>query len=286
MVDLHCHSTASDGALAPSEVVARAAQMGVTTLALTDHDTFAGVAEARVAADRLGIRVIPGVEMSVAIRPGSMHLLGYFADPEPAGLTAELARLREGRVERARRIVATLATLGAPIDLAAVLARAAGPVGRPHIAAELVAAGHVTTRQEAFDRFLGDGSPAWRPSLGLDPIAAVRLVRQSGGAPVLAHPASLRLGPRHLEPFIRRLAAAGLAGIEVHRPDHPPDLHRRLATLAARAGLIASGGSDFHSADGDADLGDTGAPALPSDVPDRLLAGAGRQPGGIDDHQP
>jgi 3',5'-nucleoside bisphosphate phosphatase len=270
--DLHTHTLASDGSLTPEALVARAAERGVRTLSVTDHDTMASVRAAIVAAIATDMRVVPGVELSVRVPVGTMHLLGYFHEPEPPAVIARLADLREGRLRRAERIVARLVALGAPVEMERVRARAAGAVGRPHIADELVAAGHVPTRQAAFERFLADGGPAWVPTEGLGPRDAIDLVREAGGAPALAHPASLRMNPEQLSAFVQRLAGHGLAGIEVHRPEHGPERRRELRRIAQRFGLVATGGSDFHHPGGLNDLGDTGTPPLPADAADRLLA--------------
>lgn len=241
---------------------------------MTDHDTLAGVAEAQEAGPAHGVRVVAGVELSVRAPSGSLHLLGYFpgADPQPLG--ARLAGLRDAREDRARRIVARLAEIGAPIDFADVAARAAGAIGRPHLADALVAAGHVADRQEAFDRYLADGGPAWVPHEGLAPREAIELVRGSGGAPVLAHPASLRMPPRELGAFVHRLTSYGLLGIEVHRPEHTPERRDHLTGIARRLRLVAAGGSDFHRPEEALRPGDTGAPPLPPDAIDRLLEAA------------
>jgi 3',5'-nucleoside bisphosphate phosphatase len=241
---------------------------------VTDHDTLAGVAEAQEAGPSHGVRVVAGVELSVRAPSGSLHLLGYFpcADPQPLG--ARLAGLRDAREDRARRIVARLAEIGAPIDFADVAARAAGAIGRPHLADALVAAGHVADRQEAFDRYLADGGPAWVPHEGLAPREAIELVRGSGGAPVLAHPASLRMPPRELGAFVHRLTSHGLLGIEVHRPEHTPERRDHLTGIARRLRLVAAGGSDFHRPEEALRPGDTGTPPLPPDAIDRLLEAA------------
>ncbi len=244
--------------------------MGV--LAVTDHDTVAGLAEARDAGRRLGVRVVTGVELSVRAPTGSMHLLAYFPDAPPAAFTDRLAELARARRVRAERIVERLGVLGAPIALADVAARAAGPIGRPHIADTLVAAGHTRSRQDAFDRYLADGRPAWVAHEGLGPQDAVRMVRESGGAPVLAHPGTLRLSSDHLTSAVARLATAGLVGIEVHRPEHLPERRHLYGRLARAFDLIPSGGSDFHSPLGTVRPGDTGDPPLPADTVDRLLA--------------
>lgn len=274
--DLHAHTTASDGSLSATDLVRRAAENDVSVLAITDHDTLDAVREAIVAGVEHGVRIVPGIELSVRMPTGTMHLLGYFFEPEPPALVARLAELRAARERRAQSIVARLASLGAPIDYAQVRARARGSIGRPHIAETLVAAGHATDRQDAFDRFLADGAAAWVPSEGLAPEEAVELVRAGGGAPVLAHPASLRMSAKDLTRFVQRLTAAGLAGIEVHRPEHTEERRRQLRTLAQRFGLVATGGSDFHHPQGRNQPGDSGDPPLPLDAVDRLLATCGR----------
>jgi hypothetical protein len=200
-----------------------------------------------------------------------MHLLGYFPQGPPAELAGRLEELGALREERIARVVAVLAELGAPVDWEDVRRRAAGRLGRPHVAAAMVAAGHVATIEEAFERWLADGRPAHVPSRGLEPADAVAMVRRAGGAPVLAHPGSLALPARALEPFVQALGARGLVGIEVHRPEHLPEQRDRYATIARRLRLIPSGGSDFHRPDGPYALGDTGEPPLPADTLDRLL---------------
>lgn len=271
-VDLHAHTTASDGDLTPSELVAAAAASGVGVIAVTDHDTVAGLDEAARAGATAGVMVIAGIELTVRVPHGSMHLLGYLPTTRPDPLMGRLGELAAFREERIRAIVARLAELGASVEWDDVRGRAAGQLGRPHVADALVAAGLAAGRDDAFDRWLADGRPAHVASRGLEPVEAVRLVVDSGGAPVLAHPASLRLPARHLSSFVQRLAHHGLAGIEVHRPEHTPDQRDNYATIARRLHLIATGGSDFHRPGGPFRLGDTGTPGLAADTTERLLA--------------
>ena len=194
MIDLHAHTRASDGSQAPGEVVARAARRGVSVLAITDHDTVAGLPEAIAAGRRLGVSVIPGVELSVRPPQGQLHILAYLPSPDPPHLLGALADLRRAREVRADQMAAKLAALGAGIDMAAVRARVGSSIGRPHLADALVEAGHAVDRADAFARFLGDEQPAYVPHQLLDPKAALGLVAASGGVAALAHPASLRLG--------------------------------------------------------------------------------------------
>ncbi len=272
LIDLHAHTTASDGDLTPVQLVARAAAAGVGSLAVTDHDTVGGLDAAVAAGPDHGVRVIPGIELTVQVPQGSMHLLGYFTANAPPPLVEALVELTAFRESRIRTIVERLGELGIPLDWDDVRGRAAGQLGRPHVAAALVAAGHATGIQDAFDRWLADGRPAHVPSRGLDPVRAVGLVGASGGAAVLAHPASLGLRRQHLRSFVQRLGAAGLAGIEVHRPEHTADQRDAYGTIARQLQLVPSGGSDFHRPDGPFALGDTGTPGLGADVLDRLLA--------------
>ncbi len=270
--DLHAHTTASDGDLAPARLVAHAAAAGVTTLAITDHDTLAGVPEARTAGAASGVRVVCGIELTVRVPMGSMHLLGYFPTESPAPLVDRLDEFRDRRDARIREIIARLAALGMPLTWDDVRRQGAHQLGRPHVADALVAAGHVADRDEAFARWLGDGLPAAVPSDGLDPEEAVRLVRASGGVSVLAHPGSLSLPHRHLTSFVQRLGAYGLTGIEVHRPEHLPEQRDHYAEIARRLHLLPCGGSDFHRPESPYDVGDTGTPGLAGSVVEDLLA--------------
>ncbi len=271
VIDLHAHTTRSDGDLSPTELVARAAKHGVTVLAVTDHDTMAGVPEALSAAALHGIDVLPGVEISVTYTSGSLHLLGYFPEAAPEPLTTRLRELAAGRRSRAEEVVRLLGALGAPITMADVESRAGGTIGRPHVAEALIATGHVATRQEAFDRFLHDHGPAWVPHTGILPDEAVQLVRDSGGAPVLAHPGTLRLGTQHLDSLVAKLTHHGLVGIEVYRPEHTPDQRAAYRKLARRHDLIMCGGSDFHRPSDGREPGDTGEPPLKDTTHLRLV---------------
>ncbi len=242
-VDLHSHSTASDGAASPRVMVETAHAAGLAAVALTDHDTLGGVDEALAVGAELGIRVIPGAELSTTDGQREWHLLALHVH-DRAGLDAQLAPYREARIDRASRIVEKLEGVGAPIAYTDVLAEAAGgAVGRPHIARVLIAAGHVLDFREAFDRYLGYGRPAFVEK-ELIPIAdAITMVHRCGGITVLAHP-----GPEGRAERVATLAAAGLDGLEIRHPGHAPEVESRLTKLAAQHGLVRSGGSDWHGA--------------------------------------
>lgn len=247
MIDLHTHTTASDGALAPRELVERAHGLGIRTLSVTDHDTMAGIPEAAAAAAARGMEFVSGIEITAVHEGRDVHMLGYFLDPQPAALAPFLERQRQDRVRRAREMSVRLAALGAPIDVEALVAgaEAAGKaVARPTVARALLAAGHVTSLQQAFDRWLADGRPAYVPRIGASPAEVVRLVTRSGGVPVLAHPGLLRR-----DELIPELAEAGLGGIEAYHSDHDAGAQSRYLRLAARYDLAVSGGSDFHGDD-------------------------------------
>lgn len=242
-VDLHAHSTASDGALAPADVVAAARRAKLVAFALTDHDTLAGVEEARLAGEREGVRVIAGTELSVTDGGREVHLLAlHLADP--AQVDAELARFREGRLDRAAAIVARLQALGVDVALDAVLAEAGGgAVGRPHVARAMVAAGAVRDHREAFDRYLGAGRPAFVAKELLSVREAVRITRDAGGLLVFAHPGADGTAER-----IERMTREGLDGLEIRHPSQSAEEQARLRALADRFRLVYSGGSDWHGA--------------------------------------
>lgn len=242
-VDLHAHSTASDGSLPPAAAVAAAHAAGLAALALTDHDTLAGIAEARRAADAVGLRLVPGVELSVHQGDVEVHLLGlHIRDVDALQQSLELFRAR--RVDRARSIVARLNALGIAITEEQVLAVAAGgAVGRPHVAKALIAGGHVRDAREAFDRYLGAGKPAYVDKERLDIADGIAMIHGAGGIAVLAHP-----GPEGRRERIEPLVAMGLDGLEVRHPSHSGEDIKRLAALAEFFGLVPSGGSDWHGA--------------------------------------
>ncbi len=248
-IDLHTHSSVSDGTQRPAEVMASAAHAGLEVVALTDHDTTGGWAEAVEAADRLGLRLVRGMEVSCASAGASVHLLSYLHDPTSAGLLAEVEQARESRDLRARRIVERL---GADVPLTwddverHVLAGAT--IGRPHIADALVAQGLATDRGDAFAGLLSARGPYYVRYYAPEAVDAVRLVRQAGGVPVMAHPLARSRGRVVDDEVIEAMADAGLAGLEVeHRDIEPPD-REHLRALARRLGLFTTGSSDYHGA--------------------------------------
>jgi predicted metal-dependent phosphoesterase TrpH len=247
-IDLHTHSTASDGTTPPAEIPLLAAKAGLEVVALTDHDTFAGLAEAGRAAADAGIELVPGVEISCRLDDAEVHLLGYFADPADGPLAAELELIRTDRTRRAVRMVERCRELGAAITLDDVRAIAGGaPLGRPHVATALVAAGVVADTRAAFtDDWLGDGGRADVPKHVLPTADAIALVRGAGGVTVLAHPRSEKRRAEVSDAQLSALAEAGLAGIEAGHPEQPEEVARRLRALAAGLGLLTTGSSDFH----------------------------------------
>jgi predicted metal-dependent phosphoesterase TrpH len=248
-VDLHCHSTASDGSLSPTEVVGLAVQHGLSALSLTDHDTIAGVAEARDEAKKLNLDFLPGIEISCEYpHPGTMHLLGYGVNIESPILRDLTKTLIAGRDNRNPKIIAKLQELGIAITMNEVEAQAGGNVlGRPHIAAILLRKGYVTSIKQAFDKYLAPGGLAYFDKERLTARQAIELVRQSGGLPVLAHPSQLRTeNSAQLQQVIKDLADMGLAGLEVIHSDHDESQIAAYTSLAERFGLLATGGSDFH----------------------------------------
>lgn len=245
LIDLHSHTTVSDGALAPAALVELARREGVGVLGITDHDTVGGLDEALAAGARLGIEVVPGVEISSAYGRQEIHLLGYFVDRRSPALVERLAAWQDERIGRLHRMVERLRRYHIELDAEEIAARAGTSVGRPHVAMALVAGGHVKTVEEAFDRFLADGKPAYVPRLRVPVAEAIALVRAAGGVPVLAHPAVYGN-----DGMIADLARDGLAGIEVLHPDHTETAVARYRRLAARFDLACTGGSDYHALPG------------------------------------
>lgn len=240
-VDLQVHSTASDGALSPTKVVEAAREAQLYAIALTDHDTVDGVAEAIAAGVECGVRIIAGVELSAHFDEDELHLLGLHLANQDA-MRAALLELQAGRVARAVRIVEVLNRHSIPVTMDAVLAEAnAGAVGRPHVARAMIAGGWVRDFREAFDRWIGFGRPAYMAKERFDVADAIALVHDAGGLAVWAHPGDSATPTR-----IQRLADMGLDSVEVLHPSHPPSLSQRLYDNTEKAGLLPSGGSDWH----------------------------------------
>ena len=244
VVDLHLHTLASDGRLSPTELVRLAASQGLKTIAVTDHDTTDGLAEAFEAAKRFpDLRIIPGIELSADVPGDEVHVLGYFINPDDAELQAELVRFREGRVDRAKTMVEKLGQLGIHVEWERVQHFAGdGAVGRPHIAMALVEAGYCQEPKDAFPEYLGRNGLAYVERVKLTPAEAVGMIRRAGGAAVLAHPAYMN----DMESGIASLSDIGLAGIEVHYAKYREDTIRQLARIARQYELIPCGGSDYH----------------------------------------
>jgi 3',5'-nucleoside bisphosphate phosphatase len=265
-LDLHTHTTHSDGTTTPAENAVLAVEAGLSGLALTDHDTLDGWPEARDACDRHGLRFVPGIELSTEEDGLSVHILGYWVDPSNEALRIECGRLRDERAMRAERIMSLLDGLGITVDRAEVT-RIAGdaPVGRPHIAQAMVRAGYVESIDDAFDRYLADGGPAWVVKHALTPEDGVRLIRDAGGAPVLAHP-GLRLDDGVDPPLVERLCAAGLAGVEADHAGHSPEAIAFWRRVAAERNLLVTGSSDFHGARKEARMGAATTPVVMVDA--------------------
>jgi predicted metal-dependent phosphoesterase TrpH len=245
--DLHSHSTRSDGTLTPTEVVELAARRDLAGVALTDHDTFEGLPEATAAADELGLELVPGIEFSAEHDGASLHILGYWVDPDDEAVNAELDRLTATRFRRGELIVEKLRDLGYAIDFDRVRELAGGQtIARPHIAAAMVDAGIVATEREAFERFISDDGVAYVPKHALAPMDALRLIASAGGACVLAHPGMWKGSGSVPDELIEEMAGGGMVGLEVRHPDHDEGLRARYAALARRLDLVATSASDCH----------------------------------------
>lgn len=249
-IDLHMHSTASDGVHPPSELMRLCAQRNLSAVALTDHDTIAGLAEAAAAAKEEGVELIPGVELAARLGPYSVHLLGYFFDPANTALLAALEQIRQWRRERNNAILERLAHLGIVLDFPSV-ANADHSLGRPHFAHALVRAGHATDLPNAFTCFLARGGRAYVPRQTLSPADAIAAVRNAGGIVSLAHPCQVRTASTlELETLVGRLRDLGLQAIEVHHTEHTATQTRAYLDIARRLGLAMTGGSDYHGRPG------------------------------------
>ncbi len=265
-LDLHVHSTASDGTLSPSEVVRLANEHALQIIALTDHDTTQGIDEAMAAGATTGVEVIPGVELSTSVEAGELHMLGYLIDFHQSALESRLAEFQDARRGRAVRIVERLNAIGVRLDLDRVRAMAGeGSIGRAHVARALVDAGYVTSMNDAFDRYLARGRPGYVERPRLSPVEAVGLIHSARGIAVLAHPFSVA----DLDPMLPRLVEAGLDGIEVFYSLYNDEQRRTLADLAERFALVPTGGSDFHGP-GEREGREIGTAPVPSDTVNRL----------------
>ena len=246
-IDLHVHTNASDGKYPPAELVALGARNGLGLLAITDHDTIAGIAPALEAARAFpDLKIIPGVEISSHAPGSEVHMLGYFIDSGNSELLKQLAALGDSRQDRARAIVEKLRGLGLDISLERVQEIAGdGSIGRPHIAQALMEKGYVSSFQEVFTRYIGQGGPAYVERIKLTPDEAVKLILRCGGLPVLAHPSTIN----DAEAVVSRLAATGLVGLEAYYKDYTDQQRYDMVSLAYRYKLITTGGSDFHGID-------------------------------------
>jgi len=270
VIDLHLHTTASDGRLSPADLVTRVAAAGITVMSVTDHDTVAGLAEVRRSATAAGIQLVDGIEVTAVHEGRDVHILGYFIDSTDLAFAVFLQEQRTRRVGRVREIAARLETLGAPVDVTTLLAVAAlkpgASVGRPALARALVERGHAASVQDAFDRYLAAGHPAYVPRSGPTPRVVVEMIHRAGGLASMAHP-----GVTRQPTVMRTLVDDGLDAIEVYHPDHLPETQRELMAFATRRRLLVTGGSDYHGEDQpDRPLGRS---TLPAEAFERLRAG-------------
>lgn len=245
VIDLHTHTTASDGRDDPEALVGLASNAGLRVIAVTDHDTVAGVARAARAGALAGIEVVPGIEITAVDDRRDVHVLGYFIDASCDALHAFLSAQRRDRIRRVRDMADRLTQLGFAIDIDEALHRAGRDatrsIGRPVLARALVAAGHARDTQDAFARFIGSGCPAFVPRSGAPPAEVIALIRRAGGVASLAHPGKTACDDR-----LPALVAAGLAALEVRHPDHPPSIEAKYSALARQLGLAITAGSDYH----------------------------------------
>jgi predicted metal-dependent phosphoesterase TrpH len=245
VIDLHLHTTVSDGRLSPQDLVRLAAASGVTVMAVTDHDTTAALSSARACAGPLGVELVSGIEITAVDDEQDVHVLGYFLDESCEELQTFLEKQRDARLARVRAIGTRLDALGLPVDLTTLLEAASRThgqsLGRPQVARALVAAGHATDVREAFDRWLGRGRPGFVPREGAPAATVIDSIHRARGLASLAHP-----GPTLPDARLRALRDHGLDAVEVHHPDHDGPTVERLRDLAGRLGLLVTGGSDFH----------------------------------------
>lgn len=268
-VDLHLHSSVSDGVLSPDEVVAKAAELGLTAISLTDHDNVDGIAPALKAADKYPSLVfIPGLEISTDITTGEVHVLGYYVDHTNPELLTALKTLRDSRLGRAQKMVQKLSEMGMPIEWERVkMISGNGSVGRPHIAQALLEKGYIETIREAFSKYIAFGGPAYVPREKMTPAEAIELITRADGFAVLAHPLNIS----KLDILLKTMVKAGLTGLEVYYKDYSVEERESLARLADKYRLIATGGTDYHGLNDNAEvmMGEAG---VPSYVADNLIA--------------
>ena len=274
-VDLHLHSTASDGRFSPADLIRMAAAEGLAFIALTDHDSVDGIAAALEAAREFsGLRLIPGIEISTDIPEGEVHILGYFIDHTNRNFQAALEKMRDSRWERARRMVTKLEKMSCPVDWERVREIAGGgTIGRPHIAQAMLEWGYIEFFQEAFEKYIGRDGPAYVEREKVTPSGAVELIVQAGGLPVLAHPLTIP----EPEQLATKLQAVGLIGIETYYASYAAEDVQRLITIADRHNLVTTGGTDFHGINANAETL-IGGVEIPEESVERLLALA-QQPG-------
>jgi predicted metal-dependent phosphoesterase TrpH len=245
LIDLHLHTTASDGLCSPRQLVEQAAAAGVTTLAVTDHDTMAAAREVATLASAAGMRFVPGIEITAIENGADVHILGYFLDPASPRLAAFLAAQRESRVARVKAIAQRLTALGLEVDVRPLIEIATrhdgSSVGRPQVARALVAAGHAVDTNDAFERWLGRGKPGFVPRAGASSEEVIAIVHDAGGLASLAHP-----GITNVDARIPKLRDAGLDALEAYHSDHDADMRDRYLRLARDLGLLVTGGSDYH----------------------------------------
>lgn len=269
MIDLHTHTTASDGRCTPAELVARAAAAGVTVLSVTDHDTVAGYQAAAAVSATAGVELVPGIEMTAVVEGADVHVLGYFIDVHSPRLLAFLAEQRRRRIERVRQMIDRLASHGIVLDSDAILQPGLDDPGiasgRPWIARALVAGGHVADSNQAFDRWLGQGRPAFVPRLGVTPKEVVNRIHEAGGIASLAHP-----GLVEHDEWLPGFAADGLDALEAYHSNHDSPATDHYLSMAARLGLCVTGGSDYH-ADESHGSGGPGSVSLPRDKYEKLV---------------
>lgn len=267
LIDLHTHSTASDGRLSPRELIRLAKQSDVSVLAVTDHDTLEGLPAADAEAAQIGVQLVPGVEITAHVDDLEVHILGHFIDPNDTRLTEFLTSSRRDRIERVHRMIDKLWALGLPLDVDEVLSLATGSsVGRPHVAQAMIRRGYVASLREAFDRYLTSGKPGHVERSRIPAALAIQAIKRAGGVASLAHPGDY--GHDEVIPF---LVSHGLDGLEVYHPEHDTESVFRYERIRLEYGLLTVGGSDYHGTEGLRSIG-LGRPVLPEARFEQLLA--------------